>query len=404
MQQHCVITFLLLFVSCFSFGQEFRIDTVFISNGKNVTNTDTIPPTKVPHWSDYPWHHFLNNDSLSEHYRVLDNEKYTFSQIQSDLLYFIKTYPEFVKRVWVGQSEFGIDMTAIRIGKGEAKENRVLLVGNIHAREDFSSKLLMKFVNIYLLSIDGKSNLYPRAKELLDSLDIFVIPVANPDGLKIAHMDFEGIEADLVDELPNIKVLETLEEWKANGKGIDLNKSFDDGNFHLKRGNDFQSKQASEGYKGQYPSQPEETQRIQELVMAIKPIATASFHTKGNILFWADKFTHPMYNGIDTEINQRIADVSGYRMASVASDPTDFSSGLENFVRSRLGAIGTCIELSSGGGSRKQLPDDLFNENVWHYAWNIPYVFITSALEFAPQLKEISRNYLNPVQVRQIEE
>ena len=31
-------------------------------------------------------------------------------------------------------------------------------------------------------------------------------------------------------------IKETFAEWKANGKGIDLNDSFDDGNHHVKHG------------------------------------------------------------------------------------------------------------------------------------------------------------------------
>ena len=52
----------------------------------------------------------------------------------------------------------------------------------------------MKFLNLYLLSINGESDLYPNAKSYLDSLDIYIFPLANPDGLKIAHEDWEGIE------------------------------------------------------------------------------------------------------------------------------------------------------------------------------------------------------------------
>lgn len=387
----CLFFFIFSFVLN-SYTQESEVDSLVTGSNDSILFSSDIPYNPVP----LAYEKFLVHDSLRKYYVVEDSAMYTFTMIQNDLFYFMNRYPEYVKRVWVGQSEFGIDMTAIRIGSGEPKENRILLVGNIHAREDYSSKLLMKFVNIYLLSIEGKSKLYPRAKELLDSIDIFILPVANPDGLKIAHQDFEGIESDLVEFLPYIKTIESLREWKANGKGIDLNKSFDDGNFFVKRGNDFQANPASEGYKGERPSEPEETKRIEELLWVINPLMTASFHTKGNILFWADKQTHAQFKDLDTEINKRVATASGFRLAGVSQDPSEYGCGLENYVRTRLGMMGTCIELSNGNLGRVQHPDEDFNYQVWSKAWEIPYIYIQSTVEFGSQIRANCLEYLTP--------
>ena len=76
----------------------------------------------------------------------------------------------------------------------EEKKN-ILIVGNLHAREFFSSKFVLKFCNAFLFSLDSDKGIYPSARELLGKYNIYVIPVANPDGLKIAQEDWKGIES-----------------------------------------------------------------------------------------------------------------------------------------------------------------------------------------------------------------
>ena len=345
-----------------------------------------------------PRYDFLIDDSLITHYVIEDTAKYTYEMISADLHYFIKKYPEIVHPVTLGFSEFGLEMRTVRIGKGVPKAHCVYFVGNIHAREDYSSKLLMKFMNVYLLSIEGKSTTYPKAAAWLDSIDIYITPVANPDGLKIAHEDWAGIERQFSVVKDSIFVEDTYREWKANGMGIDINTTFDDGNFAVKKGGAFHPKPASEGYKGSYPAQPKETQALQLFVQRYRPLVVASFHTKGNIFFWADAKTHPLYKGIDAIIVQKAAEASGFRVSSIAKNPADYGCGLENYVRARIGTIGTCVELSRGDKTRFQHPDNKFNEEVWVKAWKLPYLYIENALLYGEQIEINAKNYLQSLE------
>lgn len=352
-------------------------DTLFVN--------DSLPARQYP---------FLADDSLGRYYLVEDTAKYTYDMIRDDLRQLLKTYPEVLHAEQIGYSEFGLELLTVRVGRAKPNKRSVYLVGNIHAREDYSSKLLMKFLNIYLLSMDGKSTCYPNARSWLDSVDIYLTPVANPDGLKIAHQDWTGISELFAMVRDSILLEDTYSEWKANGLGIDINTTFDDGNFHLKKGGAFHPVPASEGYKGIKPAQPVETQSLQRFVQAKRPVITASFHTKGNILFWADAKTHPIFNGVDTEIVQRAAAVSGFKISSVSKNPADYGCGLENYVRSRLGLVGTCVELSRGDKTRFQHPDNRFNEEVWDKAWLLPYIYIESAIQYGDRLQQYAAEYL----------
>jgi g-D-glutamyl-meso-diaminopimelate peptidase len=351
---------------------------------------DTLQTDSIPS----PLYPFLLNDSLISYYLVEDTAKYTYGMICSDLDYFLKTYPDWVHEEQMGKSEFGLELRTVRIGRPVLNKRSVFLVGNIHAREDYSSKLLMKFLNVYLLAIDGKSPLYPNAKSLLDSIDIYITPVANPDGLKISHNDLEGIEQAFALVKDSIFVEDTYTEWKANGIGIDLNDTFDDGNFELKKGGVVHTKPASEGYKGLVAAEAKETQALQNFVLAKRPLITASFHTKGNIFFWADAKTHPIFKNVDTEIVQKAAAVSGFRVSSISKNPADYGCGLENYVRSKAGLIGVCIELSRGDKTRFQHPDNQFNQEVWERAWQLPYLYIENAVIYGSRIEENARVYM----------
>jgi g-D-glutamyl-meso-diaminopimelate peptidase len=314
-----------------------------------------------------------------KHYVVEDTAKYTYDMILDDLTYLYANFTNYVHPVQVGKSEFGLEIPTVRIGAAKAKKKSVLFVGNIHAREDYSSKFVMKFLNILLLNIVNQDNTYPNLKNYLDSLDIYFMPVANPDGLKISHLDFAGIQDSFDLHKEKILLIETFEEWKSNGKGIDLNASFDDGNHHLKKGKTFHSVPCSEGFKGSFPAEPKETQAIQVFLNQVKPLITASFHTKGNVIYWADKGTHKKFKGVDKIINTKVYKASDFQATEVSKSPVMYGCGMENYIRAKLNRIASCVELSSPEKHRKQFPDRDFNIQVWDKAWQIPYIYIENA-------------------------
>src|ERR1044072_6269943 len=107
-----------------------------------VFSGDSIPEDSIPP----PKYDFLIHDSLITHYFVEDTMKYTYNMIDEDLQLLRKKYPAFVHPVTMGKSEFGLEMSTVRIGRPVPKKRCVYLVRNVHAREDYSSKLLMKFL------------------------------------------------------------------------------------------------------------------------------------------------------------------------------------------------------------------------------------------------------------------
>ena len=321
---------------------------------------------------------------------IEDSSVYSTSMIYEDVIQLMYRYSEVLKVDILGFSEFGQAIPLLKIEGNENDRNKkpVLFVANLHAREFYSSKFLMKFTNQFLLSLHNDKCLYPDASRYLDEYIFYIIPLANPDGLKIAQQDWDGIE-EYREEINRLKRIGPFSDWKANGKGIDLNNNFDDGNFHLKHGRLFEESPASQGHKGSHPGEAIEARLIQDLVDSIRPMITLSFHTKGDVLFWADKGTHAKFKGLDTKLNKRVSQECGLIMARVSQNPKDYAAGLENYVRAKTGTIGVCVELSKPNNKDEQHPPNKFLKLVWNKCKNLPFIYLQEFSKLYPEYEEL---------------
>ena len=321
---------------------------------------------------------------------IEDSVVYKVSMIYDDVVQLMYEHFDVLSVSILGFSEFGQAIPVLKIQSQDTQtiKKPILLVANLHAREFYSSKFLMKFTNQFLLSLKNDSCVYKNTSKYLEEYIFYIVPLANPDGLKIAQQDWEGIE-DHREEVSKIKRIGPYSDWKANGKGIDLNNNFDDGNFHLKHGRLFEENPASQGYKGSFPGEAIEAKLIQNLVDSIHPLLTLSFHTKGDVLFWADRGTHSRFRGLDTKLNQKAAKACGLIMARVSQKPKDYAAGLENYVRAKTGTIGVCVELSKPNNKEAQHPPKKFLELVWKKCKNLPFIYLDEFSRLYPEYADL---------------
>jgi g-D-glutamyl-meso-diaminopimelate peptidase len=326
-------------------------------------------------------------------YYVEDDLKYTNEAINEDLYKINAEFQPFVQLDTIGFSEFGLPILTLKIhSESTHKKYPIWLVGNIHAREDYSSKMVMKFTNLFLLSVVGIDSTYEKASQYLELFDIYVSPVVNPDGLKIAHEDWEGIEK-FKDSVLKIKCIDGLGAWKANGLGVDLNSNFDDGNHLYKCTSISQEVPASQGYKGCFPAEAKETIVLQNFVNKLNPILSLSFHTKGNVLFWGDCDTYEKFNTIDSLISGKVAQITGLKMMNLSYNPISYGCGLENYIRAKLGMLAVCVELSPTTNRRDQHPDNQFNKLVWSKVAQLPIIYLEELLKTKELWPNQMKNY-----------
>lgn len=313
---------------------------------------------------------------------------YYLESIEQDLKFASEYYTDITHLEVIGRTLEGRPIYAIRIGdKSLDKKPSILLMANLHAREDFSSMLSMKMLDYILYSYydNGYFGHY-NVRDLLSKIDIWLIPVANPDGL---HITQNGIHfSSNYNELIKMDNLGGDDRWwKANANGVDLNRNFDDGNWTVKEST---IQKSSEGYKGPYPNSEPETIAIQRFCNEQLPLMSISYHTSGEMMYWADSKTHLNYEGIDEEITERMADLTGYTVMPVSKDPRIYSSGFENWFRAKFNRLSICMELSPFPNKPFIQHDDKeFERLVWHKAKYTGLQLATEAIAYQDKMFEV---------------
>ena len=126
---------------------------------------------------------------------IQDSMRYSLAMSYEAIVDMLYLYESFLDVSVLGYSEFGQSIPLLKISKkSQLKKKSVLIVGNLHAREFYSSKFVLKFCDEFLYSLTSQAGIYESANSIIDEYDLFIIPVANPDGLKIAQEDWSGIE------------------------------------------------------------------------------------------------------------------------------------------------------------------------------------------------------------------
>lgn len=132
-------------------------------------------------------------DPMNENYRSvvdLTQQIYSHDQVLQDLKYIINKYPGKVCLEYIGSSVLSRKIPALILGQQPEKaKHKLLIVGNMHAREIHSSQIIIKQIEFYLHNRGRKYQGHMVADIFRDAA-IFYIPMSNPDGNEIV---FDGI-------------------------------------------------------------------------------------------------------------------------------------------------------------------------------------------------------------------
>lgn len=228
---------------------------------------------------------------------------YTYEQMQFDIQKLKETYDGELEVKVIGQTYYGNDIPAIKIGKG--KKN-VVLIGAHHGREWLTSSLLMVMLEYYVRALTTGAKVGSFDSNMLNDVSIWFVPMLNPDGVKIQQRD---IPLFFVDQLFLMNEGEiNFSRWKANGIGIDLNRQYPAGWREL-RGPRTPTYQF---YKGKRPMEALETQALATFIDQIQPSIAVAYHSTGQEIYW--KYKNGKYEQRDYSIAEKIAQLTGYKL------------------------------------------------------------------------------------------
>ncbi|MGI6086297.1 MAG: M14 family zinc carboxypeptidase [Acetivibrionales bacterium] len=286
---------------------------------------------------------------------------YTYEQMIDESMKLAKRYPEVITLGSIGNSVEGRELLLIKLGKGEKK---IILCGSHHAREYISSSYLMKMVEEYSRAYTNSGNFGEyNVREILDRISMYIVPMVNPDGVNLVNKGPGTVNNQYAVETM-VMLRPSYREWKANINGVDLNRQYP---AKWEEKYDEVRKPASESFKGTAAATEPEVRAMMKLTAENEFILAASFHTKGNVIYWADRGTVNLIPRV-RDMAKRLALLTKYQRMPVSEDPSIYGAGYENWFRAEFLRPAFCIELTPYNNTDIPHDDRKFDSLVWKNA------------------------------------
>lgn len=260
---------------------------------------------------------------------------YSYSQMVSDISKLQAKYPDLITVSSIGKSELGRNIPVIRLGL-EDSTHHVLIQGAIHGREHQTAWLLMAMIDYWL------------EYDLFKYSDVcyHIIPMMNPDGVIVSQTGVLSAEQKQIYQSDRNKGNTYSDQdlyatqWKANGKGVDINRNFSAGWEEIED----RSGPSSERYKGEKPFSSAEAQALRDYTLSYEFDLTVSYHATGSLIYY-EYGNNTAINNQSTSLANAVNDVTGYTLES--SEGID-NGGYKDWVMEELGIPSITIEIGCG--------------------------------------------------------
>jgi len=238
--------------------------------------------------------------------RVINGEKnYTYEQLLQDIETLRRIYPNLSTHT-IGKSVMGRDIIELRVGSGPTE---IHVNAAIHANEWITTGALMTFINDYMLAVTNSTPLEGQFMFPLYAMNTMsFVPMVNPDGVNLA-INGAPWEEPYRSEVLRINSGSTdFTGWKANIRGVDLNKQFPAlWEVDAVKG---PQEPAPRDFSGTAPLTEPEVQAIAQLTRERSFNRVLALHTQGEEIYWGFEGLEPPESEIYAT---RMSQASGYR-------------------------------------------------------------------------------------------
>ena len=196
--------------------------------------------------------------------------------IQEELITQARAHPSIAELEVIGQSVNGQDITAVRVTRDPARTRdgrrpTTVYIGAQHAREWITPEMVRRLLDHVLTSYGTDVAI----TELVNTNELWFIPVANPDGYDFTFEPGQRLwRKNLRDNDGDGTI--------AVGDGVDLNR-----NYPTRWGYDNEGSSpnpASDTYRGPSPASEPETQALDSLTARITPEFLVNYHSAAELL------------------------------------------------------------------------------------------------------------------------
>ncbi|WP_404322678.1 hypothetical protein LG298_23760 [Cytobacillus firmus] len=301
---------------------------------------------------------------------VNPNTKYSYTQMVKDINELKATYPDLISTKIIGKSVDGRNIHAVKLGKGKTE---IFLNGAHHAREWLTTNLLMEMIDEYARGytlskvIDGYN-----VKNVLNSTSIWFVPMVNPDGVTLNQ--FGHTTAKRPAEVLKINgYSKDFTAWKANIRGVDLNRQYPAG-WDAIRNNP--GKPSPQNYKGPRPLSEPEAKAIFDFTLDRNFKIALAYHSSGEILYWSYK-TKGDLRDKTRKLALMISAKTGYSLVKETPNPS--GGGYTDWFLESMKRPGFTPEISPYVGQRP-VPVSSF-PSIWRKNHSIGLMMASEALK-----------------------
>jgi hypothetical protein len=200
--------------------------------------------------------------------------------IRDQLVQAAANNPQVAKLVKIGTTIQGRDILAIKLTQGangiaDGSRPAVLYSATQHAREWIATEMDRRLMNWYL---DRWRANDPAVKALLQTTELWFVPVANPDGYQFTFDEERLWRKNLRDINGDGNI--------TPGDGVDLNRNFPNHWGYDEEGSS--SIASSETYRGTAPVSEPETAAMKKLLDKIGFAFQVNYHSNGQWLLYAE--------------------------------------------------------------------------------------------------------------------
>jgi len=240
-----------------------------------------------------------NVQTSGELWNIVDTSKaeYTYSEMVDDLGQLAEKGEGRFTYTAVGDTLDGRKIYAAVLGEPSAKK-QILVSAGIHAREYMTPLLVMKQIEYYLCNYDTGEYNGIRFSDLFSEYAFCVLPMCNPDGITLVQAGIDSLRSDdlrekvreiyetdksTTSDFADMSLNEYLKYWKANARGVDINRNFDTpawvkNNVH---------KPCFTDCRGEMPSSEPETRAMTSYVETLSnPVCSIAVHSRGEIIYF----------------------------------------------------------------------------------------------------------------------
>lgn len=255
---------------------------------------------------------------------------YLYDMMLGDIRSLVRDVPGGIRESEIGKSADGRSLKLLLFGSENAAHH-VLIQAAIHAREYTTAQLVMALIK----DLAGK---YPSG---LGDVCFHVVPMLNPDGAEIANGGAEVLRDGALRASVEAMLSETdFMDWKANARGVDLNRNFPSGWSEIPL-----REAGGAGCRGSRPLCEPETEAISKYIFSRRFDAIINYHSYGSVIYQSGAANERLAK--DTlELAELFSGICGYPVSEDEVQTTE-RAGLKDWALEELDIPSITIEIGA---------------------------------------------------------